>query len=179
MTIGRLHPFKSHELFIQAAAHVLSERTDVRFFLVGDGPLRSSLQAEIERLGVGSFVTILGERTDISRLLCATDVCVRPGIIEGFAGITVLEAQAYGVPVIAFETEDVKLAIIHGKTGLLVPPADTEALARAVMDLLDDSELADSLGKAGRVHLERHFALSKVVDGLEALYSDLLKPSRR
>jgi glycosyltransferase involved in cell wall biosynthesis len=172
MTIGRLDPVKSHELFVRAAAHVARHRTDVRFFVVGEGPLRSSLEAEIVRLGVGASVTLLGERTDISRLLGSTDVCVRPGIVEGFVGITVLEAQAFGVPVIAFETEDVKLAVTDHETGLLVPPNDTEALGAAVLELLGDPELAERLGAAGRSHLEATYALPVVVDALEALYAE-------
>ena len=172
MTIGRLDPVKSHDLFLRAAQHVASNRTDVRFFIVGEGPLRRSLEAELHRLGLASVVTLLGQRSDISRLLRATDVYVRPGVVEGFAGITVLEAQALGVPVVAFETEDVKLAVLDRETGLLVPPGDAAALGRALVELLDDAQLARSLGTAGRSHLERHFALPVVVNGLEALYAN-------
>jgi len=172
MTIGGLEPRKSHELFLQAAAQVLADRQDVRFFVVGEGSLRSRLQREIEDLGIGSHASLLGERTDLEHLLAVTDVYVRPGVVEGFIGITVLHAQTLGVPVISFETDDVKLAITAGETGLLVPGGDVAALARTMNLLLDDPELSRRIGVAGQRHVEQHFSLPVVVDGLEALYKE-------
>jgi glycosyltransferase involved in cell wall biosynthesis len=170
LTIGQLHPRKSHGLFIRAAAHICKRRGDVRFFIVGDGEERERLAAQISQLGLSQRLTLLGERLDVHRLLSATDIYVRPGVAEGFAGITVLEAQTLGVPVVAFFTQDVTLAIEHGVTGWLVPPKDTEALGDAVLALLEDPQVARRLGDAGRRHVERSFALEHVVDRLEALY---------
>lgn len=169
-TVGRLDPTKSHDLFIRAAARILQRRNDVRFVIVGDGPLMKSLQDLIHELDLEDGVMLLGERHDVPRILAASEVCVRPGIVEGFVGLTVLEAQALAVPVVAFETEDVKLAIRHGETGLLVPPQDVPALAAAIVQLLDDPVQARRLGASGKAHMERTFSLESVVKGLEARY---------
>jgi glycosyltransferase involved in cell wall biosynthesis len=180
MTIGGLDPRKSHELFLRGAAEVLSHRDDVRFFVVGAGPLRPDLIAEIDRLGITSNVRLLGERTDLDRLLSAADLYVRPGIVEGFIGTTLLDAQALEIPVVAFDTRDVRVAIAHGRTGWLVPPGDTSALAGAVIALLDNPALSRTIGKAGRAQVETHFSVPAVAGGLESLYRaqlDHLAPS--
>lgn len=177
-TIGRLDPTKSHELFIRAAAQVVGVRDDVVFLVVGGGDLMEALRAQIATIDTPSRVRLLGERHDITRLLAATDVYVRPGVVEGFIGITVLEAQVLGVPAVAFETQDVKLAIEHGVTGSLVPPADTGALARVVLGLLDDPHRAAQLAEAGRRRAISGYSLPAVVDRLEALYEQLASAGR-
>lgn len=172
-TIGRLAPRKSHELFVRAAA-LVPQRAGRRthFLIAGDGEEEWRLRREVEE--TGAPVRLLGHRPDVYPLLRASDVCVRPGVVEGFIGITVLEAQALGVPVVSFETEDVRLAVEHERTGLLVPPGDVDALARAVTRLLDDPDLAARLGAAGRDHVRGTYGMPAVVDALEALYRDVL-----
>lgn len=172
-TVGRLEPRKSHGLFVRAAA-LLRDRTGQRthFLIAGDGAEEHHLRQEIAE--TGADVRLLGHRSDVYPLLRASDVCVRPGVVEGFIGITVLEAQALGVPVVSFETEDVRLAVEHERTGLLVPPGDVPALAAAVARLLDDPELAARLGAAGRDHVRSTYAMQAVVEALEALYHDVL-----
>lgn len=170
LTIGALAPRKSHELFIRAAAEVLAKRSDVRFGIVGSGPLRADLAAEIVRLSVGERVELLGYQKEILPLLRAADVCVKPGILEGFIGITVLEAQARGLPVVAFDTEDVRLAIRDGENGLIVPRGDTRAMAAAIERLIDDPGLARRLGERARETV-RPFDIREVVRGLETFYA--------
>jgi glycosyltransferase involved in cell wall biosynthesis len=174
-TIGRLEPRKSHHLFVRAAAEVL-RRTDldVRFLVAGDGAEDQRLRDEMERLSVQEQVRLLGHRPDVYPLLRATDVCVRPGIVEGFIGITVLEAQALGVPVVSFDTEDVRLAVQHERTGLLVPAGDVSALADAVLRLVEDPTHAATLGRAGRDHVRRTYGMPAVVDALEQLYAGVV-----
>jgi glycosyltransferase involved in cell wall biosynthesis len=179
VTIGRLDPTKSHELFIRAAADVLRTREDVLFVVVGGGALLNELHAEVAATGRPDRIRLLGEREDITRLLAATDVYVRPGVVEGFIGITVLEAQVLGVPCVAFETQDVKLAVEPGITGVLVPPGDTAALAAEVSALLDAPDRAATLGAAGRARALARYGLPAVVDRLEELYEQLASGRRR
>jgi glycosyltransferase involved in cell wall biosynthesis len=174
LTIGRLEPRKSHELFISAAAH-LHGRTGrpAHFLIAGDGAEEQRLLMEVERAGLQGVVRLLGHRSDVYPLLRASDVCVRPGVVEGFIGITVLEAQALGVPVVSFDTQDVRLAIEDERTGLLVPRGDTRALAEAVGRLLTEPELAGRLGPAGREQVQGTYGLPSVLSGLERLYADV------
>lgn len=173
MTVGNLEPRKSHELFIRAADILMSNRDDLRFFLIGEGHLRSALANEIGRTKAPSKIEMLGQRHDVPRLLTACDVYVRPGVVEGFAGITVLEAQALEIPVVSFETKDVKLAIEDGLTGMLVPRGDVERLAVAIEDIVDDPALARRLGESGRRHVQNHYSIHSITESLLDLYSQV------
>ncbi|MDQ4142250.1 MAG: glycosyltransferase [Actinomycetota bacterium] len=178
-TIGNLVPSKSHELFLSAAARVVAQREDVRFFVIGEGSLRAVLEEQIAREGLHDHIRLLGQRTDVDRILAATDIYVRPGIVEGLAGITVFEAQAFHVPVITFDTEDVRVAVSHMETGLLVPRGDVAALSEAIVCLVNDPRLARSLASAARRHVEQRFSIQAVADGLESLYGTLLPAGGR
>ena len=170
VTIGRLDPGKSHDLFIQGAAVVASRIPSVRFFVAGGGALESDLNDLIEVLGVADCVHLLGERDDVTDLLSITDVCVRPGIVEGFVGVTVLEAQAQKVPVISFDTRDVRPAITDGVSGILVPPGDVDGLADAIIRLLEAPDLAERIGFAGHSQFMKRFWIDSIVTNLLEIY---------
>jgi glycosyltransferase involved in cell wall biosynthesis len=169
-TIGRLEPRKSPDLFVDAAAQVLRQRPDVVFLVIGDGSLEVEVEARVRELGLSERIRLLGSRRDIEDLLVASDVYVRPGVLEGFIGITVLEAQAVGVPVVSFRTEDVQLAIEHEETGLLARLGDAADLAVQIERLLTDRSLADRIGQAGRRRFLDTYELEGVVKRLEQHY---------
>lgn len=173
MTVGNLEPRKSHELFIRASARVSRHIPDARFVIVGEGRERAKLLEEVALTGGGSRIHLVGDRPDAARLIRAADVYVRPGVVEGFVGITVLEAQAAGVPVVSFETEDVKLAIEHGSSGWLVRNGDLNELGEAIVMLLNDKEKAATLGAAGRKAVRETFSMDAVAASLERLYEEL------
>lgn len=170
ITMGNLEPRKSHELFIRAACKALDERPDTLFLVVGGGPLKEQLQQEIDASAYQQSIKLLDERTDGPDIIQAADVYVRPGVVEGFVGITVLEAQSTGIPVVSFETEDVKLAITDRETGSLVRNGDVDELASAINELLADDDLARDLVLRARAHVQETFSIEAVVDGLENLY---------
>jgi glycosyltransferase involved in cell wall biosynthesis len=170
LTIGRLDPTKYHHLFVEAAAQVLDRTSNVQFRIVGEGALANELLEQIQDGALSKQVRLLGRRTDISRLLAVANIYVRPGIDEGFVGITVLEAQAHQVPVVAFDTRDVRQAISDGVSGILIPTSDSGLLADAIQSLLHDSTMAENLGRAGHLHSETTFSITNVVDNLEIIY---------
>jgi glycosyltransferase involved in cell wall biosynthesis len=173
-TIGALHPRKSHDLFIEAAALVSQAEPSTRFLIIGDGELRTELQALATARGLDARLAFTGVREDVARLLSATDVYVKPGIVEGFIGITVLEALALGKPVVAFDTEDVKLALTDRETGLIVANADVEQLADRIVYLLRHPQFGRKLGQAGlQVVLER-FDFEVLARRLEEFYQGVL-----
>ncbi len=171
VTIGRLDPGKSHELFIHCAAVVASRIPGVYFFVVGGGALESELKSLVETLGVADRVHLLGERIDATDLLSIADVCVRPGVVDGFVGVTVLEAQAQKVPVVSFDTLDVRPAITDGVSGILVPPGDVDGLAEAIVRLLDKPDLAERIGLAGHSHFMKRYWIDSVVSNLLEIYA--------
>jgi glycosyltransferase involved in cell wall biosynthesis len=173
-TIGALHPRKSHELFIEAAARVSAAAPRARFLVIGEGELLDELRRLANARGLDGRLVFTGVRDDVARLLSATDVYIKPGVVEGFIGITVLEALALGKPVIAFETEDVKLALTDGETGLIVPNGDVPALADAIVHLLASPELGQRLGIAGQQIVLERFDFGVLARRLEEFYQGVL-----
>lgn len=173
-TIGALHPRKSHHLFLHAAKIIAQERPYTRFLIVGEGPERPRLERLRGQLGLDDHVFLLGARRDIPVLLAASAVCVKPGVVEGFVGLTVLEAQAVGTPVVAFDTNDVRAAIDDGETGLLAPNGDVRSLATSILALLQDPARADALARAARRSVEERFSLQAVASGVERTYNEAL-----
>ena len=169
-TIGALHPRKRHDLFIEAAAVLAGQFPRTQFAIVGGGAERSALEALATRRGLTRRLTFLGERLDIPDILAASEVYIRPGIVEGFIGITVLEAMCVGVPVVTFSTKDVAVAVMDGVTGLSVAQHTGSALAVAVGSLLADLALAERIATAGREFARRRFAVDAVARALIARY---------
>lgn len=174
VTIGALHARKSHELFVRAAAIVHRSHPLARFVIVGEGHERAGLISLIEREGLRGVLTMTGARRDIPRVLSAANVYVKPGVVEGFVGLTVLEAMAAHVPVVAFDTRDVRAAIQPDATGLLAPRGDVQGLAAAIRELLEDPVKGRALADRARQHVLKHFALEVVAAGVERVYADLL-----
>jgi glycosyltransferase involved in cell wall biosynthesis len=173
-TIGALHPRKSHELFIDAARLVSDAEPRACFLIIGDGELRSELEALSLERGLQGHLAFTGVREDVPRLLAATDVYVKPGVVEGFIGITVLEALSLGKPVVAFETEDVKLALTDGETGLIVANGDVDQLADRIVYLLRNPQLGARLGRAGQRLVIERFDFGVLARRLEEFYQGVV-----
>jgi glycosyltransferase involved in cell wall biosynthesis len=110
-------------------------------------------------------------------LLASCDLFVLPSLLEGLP-LAVLEAMAAGKPVIATQVGGTNEAIINGKSGVLVPPADPMALARAIRKLLSDTSLAERLAAAGQARAHRHFSAESMVRCVTQIYDELLDSSR-
>jgi len=171
--IGRLHPQKGHRVLLEAATHVVARDWQVYFILIGDGPLRHSLEAIAREQGLAGRVHFLGTRHDIPQLLAAMDLFVLSSFWEGMPN-AVLEAMATGLPVVATAVGGTPEVVVDGVTGLLVPPRDPVALAQAIERLLADPELRHRMGQAGRERVEQHFSVEQMVRKTEALYEELL-----
>jgi len=169
--VGRLQPVKGHRIFLAAARMVLGVRPDARFWIIGDGELRSELEAMASQIGLGGAVCFLGYRKDALQLLRMSDVAVCASHYESFSRF-LLEALALERPVVATAVGGIPEIVVDGKTGLLVPPRDPEALAAAVLRLLEDRELAQRLGAAGRGFVNQHYSAQSQASALAALYRE-------
>ncbi len=178
--IGRITPLKGHTYFLRAMAKVIRSMPYVKIWIIGDAPkkkqsYKEELELLIKRLGLSDYVEFLGNRRDVPQLLAQTDVVVLSTITEEAFGRVILEAQAMGVPVVATRVGGVIEIIEHEKTGLLVFPKDTDAMANAVFRLLRDKNLVESLTSAAKAKLEREFTLEKMASQTLAVYEELLK----
>jgi glycosyltransferase involved in cell wall biosynthesis len=145
-----------------------------RVLIAGDGPCRSELEARCSKLGLAGRVRFLGRREDKADLLSACDALVLPSRAEGL-GVAALEAMACARPVLASRVGGLAELVRDGHTGLLVPPEDPDALARAIATLAKDTSLCHRFGEAGASRIaERHLA-SRMCDAYEELYLRVLR----
>lgn len=139
----------------------------------GEGPERSALESQAQRLGLAECVHFLGRREDTGDLLAACDVFVMPSRLEGL-GVAALEAMAAGRPVVASRVGGLAELVVHERTGLLVPPDDAPALQRALGRVLDDGGLREALGAEGPARIAEGWLAEQMVAAYEALYLELL-----
>jgi glycosyltransferase involved in cell wall biosynthesis len=171
-TVTRLVPQKGLCYLIEAAALFPPEERPV-FVVVGDGPLRAELRELADKSGVSSRFVLAGVRRDVPLILGALDLLVLPSVTEGL-GLILLEAMAASLPVVATAVGGVPEVVLDGETGVLVPPGDPAALARAIADLLRVPERARRLGAAGRERVARLFTVERMVGQISALYQEAL-----
>lgn len=167
--VGRLEYRKDHLTLIRAAARVAQEMPEAAFLLVGDGPERGRLEEEIARLQIDQNVFLLGERADVPRLLHAFDIYVLCSITEGLS-LSILEAMAAGLPIVATRVGGNPELLDEGRAGLLVPSGDPEALAQAILRLLREPEHARKLAQAAKERAENLFDIHPIARQLERIY---------
>lgn len=172
---ARLHRQKGHRVLFAAVPSVLATHPDAVFLLAGDGPERVALEQAAAPLG--RAVRFLGVRDDIPELLALCDVFVLPSHWEGMPN-SVLEAMAAGAPVVATGVDGTLDVVEDGVTGLLVPPDDPAALARALNDLLHQPDRRTALAAAATRAVETRFSLEAMIDAYLFLYTELLPVPR-
>jgi glycosyltransferase involved in cell wall biosynthesis len=154
VAVGRLAGPKDALTLVRALSAVPGRAFTA--LVVGDGPDRPSVEAEVRRLGLQDAVTLAGTREDVPALLARADVFALSSRSEG-APLSILEAMAVGLPVVASRVGGVPELVVDGETGLLVPPGDPAAMADALGRLLADAGLRRRLGAAGRARAQRCF----------------------
>jgi len=172
LTVGRLVPYKGLEYLIQAMETVAAV-----LVIIGDGPLRPTLEKRARDIGVQNRVKFLGRVTDIRRYLHATDLFVLPSVTraESF-GIVQLEAMACGKPVVNTSIDSgVPTVSINGVTGLTVPPRCPKSLANAINTLLNNPELRSRFGAAALKRVHTEFTLDLMVRRTAQLYSEVVQ----
>jgi glycosyltransferase involved in cell wall biosynthesis len=170
--VAALTGHKDHATLIAAAGIVLGQRPEARFVLVGEGPLRRELEARVREGGLAGRVILAGFRADVDRLLPAFDVFCLSSHLEGL-GTSLLDAMAFARPVVATAAGGIPEAVEDGVTGLVVGVRDPVALARALLELLDDPERARRLGDAGRRRFLERFTAERMVSDTLRVYGEL------
>jgi len=172
-TVGRLDPVKNHSSLLRAFATLRPARSTMRLTIVGDGPLRAALEAEVAALGISDQVRFCGARDDTADLMRGFDVFVLPSVNEGISN-TILEAMACGLPVVAGRVGGNPELIVEGVTGHLYDPADPEDLRQALLRYITDPALRQTHGQASRDRVVQNFSLDSMVRRYVAFYDELL-----
>ncbi len=180
--IGHLAPIKGQEDFIRAASVCCGRRDDVEFIIAGEdksrrGEHRRNLEKRISELGLNQRVVLLGWVEDVAKLLATFDLFVSSSRSEPF-GLSIVEAMAGGVPVIATMSEGACEIIDDNQTGRLVPIGDVEALAKAIGELLSDPKERDRLSENARGAVRQRFSLERMLEATEQVYLQAIQRRR-
>jgi glycosyltransferase involved in cell wall biosynthesis len=175
-TITRLHESKGNGFLVDAAARVVNERPQARFYLVGEGPLLADLQAQAARLGLGDRFVFAGFRRDVPATLSAFDLSVFPSLWEG-TPLTGFEALAMGQPIVATDADGLLDILTDGQDAAIVPKRNAEALADKIVWLMDRPEERARLAAAARTS-GRRYDIGVFVRKMERLYTLLHDVSR-
>lgn len=179
--VARLVEKKGTSYLLRALSKLVSEgHTTLKLVIIGDGPLRPVLEAEAQSIGIGHFVTFMGAvpNSEVKRILptaammIVPSVTARNGDAEGF-GIVNLEAAAFGVPVVCYNSGGIAEAVEDGVTGFVVPEKDIDGLATRMRQLLEDVPLAQRLGQQARQNAEQNFDIGKQSRKLEIIYDSV------
>lgn len=170
--VARLAPVKNHALLLQAWKLLVHEVPDAVLLVVGDGSADARTRALATDLGLGDAVRFLGQRRDIPEVLQALDVFVLSSLSEGLS-LTLLEAEAAGLPIVATRVGGNPEVVRDGETGILVPSGEPAPMAAALARLLRDPVLRASMGQAGQACYRANFTLQSMVEGYARLYQEL------
>ena len=180
--LGRLVYKKGFNTLITALPEIVSHYPRVRVVFGGDGPLREELICEADRLGMSNQVSFLGRIPwdHVQEFLASADIFVLPSVKDKYGNVdglptVLLEAMSCGTPVIASDIGGVRMVVEHGRTGLLVPPGDTHALANAIATLAEDPDKRQAIGHAARRAIEEHFNWNSVVLRLVAVLEQTIR----
>jgi len=165
---------KGERTLIEAAREVVSLNPETIFLIVGESKKRKDLEALIEQYALSENFIFCGFSERMPAILAALDLFVLPAV-EGSPALTILEAMATAVPVITADLPGVKELIKDGVNGMIVPPANPHALARAIMEFMEDRRRWKVMGQEGRRAAEAQFDLNKTVRETEELYQQLIK----
>jgi glycosyltransferase involved in cell wall biosynthesis len=170
--VARLDPLKDHPTALRAFRRVLDVRPDARLLLIGEGPEDARIGALIDQLGLGRNVRLLGLRTDVAELLPAADLFLLSSVSEGIP-LTLIEAMAAALPVVATRVGGIPEVVENGRTGLLAAASDDDALARHILRIAADPDLAAALGRHGRQRARSAFGEDTMVSAYRSSYAKM------
>lgn len=175
--IGMIAQFidrKGHMVLVDAARKIVSGCPDARFVLFGKGPLVPAVRNAVRSAGLKQAFIFAGFREDLCRILPCLQMVVHPAQMEGL-GVSLLQAAAAGLPIVATPAGGIPEIVKHGENGFLVPIGDHEQLAEAVIELMTDDRLAEEFGSAGRHRVRSLFSITEMADKYTTLYQTMMK----
>ncbi|PYJ78215.1 MAG: hypothetical protein DME77_00795 [Verrucomicrobia bacterium] len=184
ISVGRLVAFKGFEYLIDACAELARRGFDFVCDIIGDGPLRETLQAKIDILNLSPRINLLGslsqravfEKLRAADIFALSSVTDQQGASDVFPTV-IIEAMAAARPVVSTRLAGIPESVVNDQTGVLVSPGDTTALAQALDRLLRDAELRLRYGRAGRARVEQHFRIDETIRPLLELFERISVPA--
>jgi glycosyltransferase involved in cell wall biosynthesis len=178
LIVARLSPEKGHHYLFEALPEIGRRASKpVRLLVAGDGTFEAAYRKEVSAIGCNEMVTFLGFRKDSPDLIAAADLLILPSLAEAF-GLVLTEALYLGTPVVATRVGGIPEIVDDGIDGTLVPPADSEALASAIIELLENPERRQRLAGAGREKVLKRFRFEDMVRSYEGIYANVAAHQR-
>ncbi|MFD2093991.1 glycosyltransferase family 4 protein [Blastococcus deserti] len=180
LSVGRMVDVKGHRFVLGAVDKVVRSRPEAAFVWVGSGPLERELRERVRLMGLEDWVWFAGERSDVPDLMAAADVFLLASAVEGLP-LVVLEAMAAALPVVATRVPGTSEVVVDGVTGRLVErgrldgTGDIDALATAILQPLEDPELASAWGRAGLARVQHEFTSERMAQQTAEVYAELLR----
>ena len=175
---ARLHPMKGHQYLIEAAADVKKKIPGVKFFCVGEGPLRDELTRQVDALGLKDTILFLGHRDDVIDITKIFDIAVLPSVSLESLSYVLIEAMACSKATVASHFSGIVEVVQDGISGILVPRFDARALANAISELLSNKEKALAMGLNGRKRVEELFTQKRMLSETFQIYDTLLTKAK-
>jgi glycosyltransferase involved in cell wall biosynthesis len=172
--VANIRGSKGHRFFLEAARLVLARRPDTRFLIVGDGVGFEDVRRRVAEMALDAVVLMTGFRHDVPEIMAALDVLALPSIRSEAFPQVVAQALAVGTAVVGTTVGGIPEIIREGQTGRLVPPADAEALAGAILDLLGDVEAARAMARRGQALVRERFTVDAMMAATIAVYRSVL-----
>ncbi|MFL6281342.1 MAG: glycosyltransferase family 4 protein [Vicinamibacterales bacterium] len=176
--VAALVPHKGQRHLIEAARAVVQQVPDARFIIAGEGELRPALERQIKEYHLEKHVLLAGFRPDVLSVHQAFDIVVRSSVTEGL-GTSLLDAMAAGKPVVATRVGGIPEVVADGQTGALVAPRDHDAMAAAIVRLLNDQTLRRQMGDAGRARVRALFSADRMVQNTLNVYRQVATQAHR
>lgn len=171
--VGRLVTVKGHKYFLEAAKEIVSKRSDARFLIIGDGPLADDLQAMGADLGIADKLEFAGFYENIDDIYSQIDIFVMTSIYEGVP-MALLEAMAYGKPVVVTGVGGMVELITDGENGIVIPPQNSHAAAQAVLELIDNNTLRQTVAGKAQEDVKNKYTINKTAQKTLELYLALI-----
>jgi glycosyltransferase involved in cell wall biosynthesis len=170
--VAALRPEKNHAMLLEAIAQVRRKLPEAALLVVGEGPERSSIERRAKELGIADAVRMLGNRSDVPAVLATADVFALSSHMEANP-VSILEALACEIPVVAPRVGSIPETVLENETGYLVDPGNAAMMAERIRSLLSDEPARERMGKSGRQLVANHWSLDKMVKGYEQLLASI------
>ena len=171
-TVGRLSNEKGHRFLIEAAKQIHAVNKNCVFLLIGDGVSKSQLEESARKLNLGDKVIFAGTRTDIPQLLSIMDIFVLPSLLEG-QPMALFEAMAAKKPIVATKVGDVPIILREGMCGMLVPPSDADAIAEAILTLIENTDKAGLMASLAYAEVSEKYSSKQMAIKYLDVYKSL------
>ncbi len=174
LTVAVLREQKGIQYMIEAMQKIITTALAAKYLIVGDGSYADQLHQAVQQHGLTDHVIFTGARQDIPQILAASDIFILPTLLDALPTV-LIEAMAASTPIVASSVGGVPELVENGRNGLLIPPAEPDALAQSCLQLLQNPEEARAMGRAGKKIAAQKFDIHKQVKKLGDVYLELLK----